>query len=120
MSNLKNLRLKEERLKFKQDTTFKAVIAGLACVHELELRQQELYKRGIKILCRGLKTLDELNKQENHEREEKERQEHPKPSLNISFPFNPNLVDAKLAATLSAYNLANPFLATLGFGSRTP
>ena len=65
MSNLKNLRLKEERLKFKRDTAFKAVIASLACVHELKLRQQELYERGIEILCRRLKTLNKLDKQEN-------------------------------------------------------
>jgi hypothetical protein len=109
VSNLKNLRLKEERLKFKQDTAFKAVIASLACVYKLKLRQQELRERGIEMLCRGLKTLDKLNKQENHEKEERERQEHPKPGLNTSFPPNPKLVDAKLAATLLAYDLANPF-----------
>ena len=37
VSDLKNLRLKEERLKFKRDTAFKAAIAGLARVHELKL-----------------------------------------------------------------------------------
>ena len=109
MSNLKNLCLKEERLKFKWDTAFKAVIAGLAYVHKLKLRQQELRERGIKILCRGLKTLNKLNKQENQEREEKERQGYPKPNLNTSFPPNSNLVNVKLAATLFAYDLANPF-----------
>ena len=109
MSNLKNLCLKEERLKFKRDTAFKAAIAGLACVYKLELWQQELRERGIEMLRRGLKTLNELNKQENHKREEKERQEHPKPVYNTFFPPNPDLVNAKLAATLLAYNLANPF-----------
>ena len=72
------------------------------------------------MLYRGLKTLNELNKQENREREEKERQEHPDPVYNIFFPPNPDLVGAELAATLSAYDLANPFLATLGFGGGTP
>ena len=72
------------------------------------------------MLCCGLKTLDKLNKQENHKREEKERQEHPKPTFNMFFPPNPDLINAKLAATLSAYNLADPFLATLGFGGGTP
>ena len=118
MSDLKNLRLEEERLKFERDTAFEAAMAGLARVRELELRQQELRERGIEILCRGLKTLNDLNKQENHKREERKRQEHP--NLNTSFPPNPELVSAKLAATLSAYNLANPFLVTLGFSSRTP
>ena len=37
MSDLKNLRLKEERLKFERDTAFKAAIAGLARVYELKL-----------------------------------------------------------------------------------
>jgi hypothetical protein len=120
MSDLKNLRLKEERLKFKQDTTFKAMIASLAYVHELKLQQQELCKRGIEMLCYGLKTLNKLNEQENHEREEKERQEHPKPTFDIFFPPTSNLISAKLAVTLLAYDLANPFLATLGFSGGTP
>ena len=72
------------------------------------------------MLCRGLKTLDELNKQENQEREEKERQEHSRPDLNTSFPPTSNLVGAKLAMTLPAYDLADSFQANLGFGGRTP
>jgi hypothetical protein len=43
-------------------------MAGLACVRELELRQQELCERGIEMLCRGLKTLDELDKAEEKEK----------------------------------------------------
>jgi hypothetical protein len=72
------------------------------------------------MLCCGLKTLDELNKQENREREEKERQEHPDPVYDTFFPPNPDLVGAELAVTLLAYDLADPFLATLGFGGGTP
>ena len=120
VSDLENLRLEEERLKFERDTAFEAAMAGLARVRELELRQQELRERGMEMLRRGLKTLDELDEQENREREEKERQEHPDPVYDTFFPPNPDLVGAELAATLSAYDPADPFLATLGFGGGTP
>jgi hypothetical protein len=43
-------------------------MAGLARVRELKLRQQELRERGIEMLCRGIKTLDELDKVEEKER----------------------------------------------------
>ena len=56
-------------------------MAGLARVRELEQRQQELCERGIEMLCRGLKTLDELDAAKEKEREEKERREAEERSL---------------------------------------
>lgn len=75
MDDLQNLRLEEERLKFERDTAFEAAMAGLARVRELELRQQELRERGMEMLRRGLKTLDELDEAEEKERREAEEKE---------------------------------------------
>jgi hypothetical protein len=103
------------RLKFKRDTAFKAAIAGLARVRELELRQQELRERGIEMLRQGLKTLDELDKAENKDRLEGERPEGVE-----AAPASPGAVDLAAVLGLSDFDLDPAFWASLDFGGRTP
>jgi hypothetical protein len=100
---------------------FKAAIAGLARVRELEHRQQELCERGIEMLRRGLKTLDELNAIEEKEKEEKERvenekrQQHELLSTDSSFPAGHGLLDLD-----PAFDPGPEFWATLDAGGGTP
>jgi hypothetical protein len=68
--------LEEERLKLERDLAFEAMMVGLERVRVLEKRQQELYTRGIKMLCRGLSSLDKLDIVEAKEAEEVAARDH--------------------------------------------
>jgi hypothetical protein len=113
VDDLQSLRLEEERLKFERDTAFEAAMAGLERVRELERRQGELRERGMEMLRRGLKTLDELDAAEEKEREEKENAERQVeayqestpiasfPELDPSFfDMDPSLLDHELRVVL--------------------
>lgn len=101
-------------MKFERDTAFEAAMAGLARVRELEQRQQELRERGMEMLRRGLKSLDELDAEEEKEKLEKERveQERPADSMNSSEIA----IDPVLAAALDDFDPSDPFWATLDSG----
>ena len=111
MTDLKNLCLEEERLKFERDTAFKAAMAGLARVRELELRQQELRERGMEMLRRGMKTLDELDEAEEKERSEVAAQAQS--AAGVQDPTSVLFGDPN-------FDPSDPFWATLDFGGEMP
>ena len=66
------LEREEERLRLEKEITLQAVQAGLARMARLEKQQDHLKRRGAEMLRRGLKTLDELEAQEEKEKQERE------------------------------------------------
>lgn len=109
INDLWDLRLEKENLKFEKDTAFEVAIVGLARVHELELRQQELHKRGMEMLHCGLKSLDELNiaKEKEHlaaEHTQPKREASVSAGSAVDSPINSDLVEA-----LAAYDPSNPY-----------
>ena len=102
----------QERLdKEEEETTSKLL--------RLQRQKRFLRQRASEMLRRGLNSLDELDAAEEKERLESSARELAQQPADTSSP-NFDLFDAELAATLSAYNPADPFLATLGFGGGTP
>jgi len=108
------LRLEEERLKFERDTAFEAAMAGLARVRELELRQQELRERGMEMVRRGLKSLDELDEAESNDRrveKEKEAERTQREVAAIDLGSQPD--------DLFVLSPSDPFWASLDSGGGT-
>ena len=111
-SSLASLLREQERLdKEEEETTSKLL--------RLQRQKRFLRQRASEMLRRGLNSLDELDAAEEKERLESSARELAQQPVDTSSP-NFDLFDAELAATLSAYNPADPFLATLGFGGGTP
>ncbi|CAG8971363.1 hypothetical protein HYALB_00006912 [Hymenoscyphus albidus] len=127
--DLQSIRLEEERLKFERDMAFEAAMAGLARVRELEQRQQELRERGIDMVRRGLRTLDELDVAEEKERKEKEKDEEKKKmeeeaarlaSLPTPSSSDPALDLGLDPAFFEAFPPDSEMWANLGFDGGTP
>jgi hypothetical protein len=108
----------EDRLNDEEAKTTAVLAEAAAKLARLQQQKKSLRTRARDMLCRGVKTLDELDELEAREREEQERRnlEAPPPI----GPFLTDTVDLSEVLGLDQFDPDPSFWASLGFGGGTP
>jgi hypothetical protein len=68
------LEAEEARIKAEKETAFRLVCENMSCIERLERQQEFLKSKGKDMVCRGLKTLDELEEAKERERQMESKQ----------------------------------------------